>query len=95
MNQGIKQALFFSGVAAFLTASTGCGVLPHRNSKAAETITAEQYAQQAVENIDYDSIDFARDESPTPMTKTGYVTTSISDRTPAASSAGDGSCCSH
>lgn len=96
MNHRIKQVSLYVGVAVLLVASTGCGALNWRKGKATETMTAQEYAQQAVENIDYDnSIDFARDYTPNSTSTAGYLSTPKRDRTPAGSSASGGSCCSH
>ena len=96
MNHRIKQITRCVCAAVIFVASTGCNALPWRKGKAAEMMTAEQYAQQAVEVIDYDnSIDFTRDYTPEPATTSSYLSTSKNGRTPAGSSAGSGSCCSH
>jgi hypothetical protein len=94
MKNETKRVAIFAGVVTLLVSNVGCAALPWRSNKPAETITAEQYAQQAVENISYDnSIDFAQDYQPSPAAASSH--TSPPKSFSAASSSSRASCCSH
>ena len=94
MDNKIQRASILLGGFAVLVSNTGCATLPWRADKPAETISAEQYAQQAVEDISYDnSVDFSQDYQPSIAPASSY--TSPPRISSAASSSSSGSCCSH
>jgi hypothetical protein len=89
-----KRVSLFLGVVTCLVPNVGCATLPWRANKPATTVTAEQYAQRAVENISYDnSVDFSQDYKPSPVPSWGHTSPPKSAST--ATSRSSGSCCSH
>ena len=96
MDNGTQRASILLGVFAFLVTNVGCAALPWRAHKPAETITAEHYAQQAVENISYDdAVDFSQDYQSRPASASNYTRPTKSYSTASAGSSGSGSsgCC--
>lgn len=96
MNNVTKRVSLYVGVVTFLVSNVGCATLPWRANKPPATVTAEQYAQQAVENISYDdSVDFTQDYQPSPARSSSYTPRTKSDSTASAGSSGScssGSC---
>lgn len=94
MNSAIARVCVLLAASAFISANVGCRALPWQANKPAETITAEQCAQQAVDEISYDnSVDFSQDYEPSVDPASSYVSPAKSYS--AASSSSSGSCCSH
>ena len=94
MDNRTQRASILFGSFVFLVWNVGCAALPWRANKPAETMTAEQYAQQVVEGISYDnSVDFSKNYQPSVATESRN--TSPPKGYSAASSSSSGSCCSH
>jgi len=90
MNAKLFRFVTLTVVAAAIS-TTGCtGGLPWRKKQVAQQMTAEQYAQQAATNIEYNTsdVDFSQDYTPSPQPSASYTSPPKS-----ASSGGGGSCC--
>ena len=90
MNAKLSRFVTLAVVAAAIS-TTGCtGGLPWRKKQVAQQMTAEQYAQQAAANIEYNTsdVDFSQDYQPSPKPVASYTSPPQT-----ASSGSGGSCC--
>lgn len=90
MNAKLQKIATLTLITASI-ATTGCTGLPWRKKQVPQPSAAEQYAEQAMSNIDYriSDVDFAQDNQSGVQTSQSYTSPPKSS----SPSGGSGSCC--
>lgn len=74
MENTINQFAMMTVACTISISSVGCAALPWRAKKAKNTMTASQYAEQAVANNLYNNdVDFSQDYQSSPATAHSYA----------------------